>query len=291
MWEYQGQRITILGMGYLMEYIYPCYESLLGDRIGENIVAVTADEADLPRKRRRCAFEVILNDCMAALEKNRPDLILVAPPPKIVPTMIDEVLVPYFSARRAEGGKLPTIYAFPPAPAGKAYQEKLGQDVLVVNILPNMVSEIAGERISGEGLTYLTFPEESIWPESEKELLSRFFSPLGKTIEVKPAQVMSMLAGTVAVHLVSDIVFAITDALGAGGSAVDYRSIAGAMRAYHRAKHGYSDGSYPCSADEGRSLSLPHVEEDDVPLVRGHPEVLISTPAWTSIPPIPFSCP
>jgi len=243
-------KIAILGMGYLMEYIYPCYENLLGDNIGKNIVAVTADEKDLPRKQKRCAFPVILEDNLSALRMNKPDYIFIAPPPKLAPEIVEKILVPYYKELRENGRTLPIIYAFPPNPVGAYYLEKLGSDVMVVNILPNMVSEIAGERLAGEGLTYITFADESKWTQEKRTFLSEFFAPLGGTIEVKPCHIMQMLAGTVAIHTISEIIFTITDAINHGEAKIDFKDIASAMRSYHRTKRSYQQSSCQCSKEK-----------------------------------------
>ncbi len=247
----QERNMVILGMGYLMEYISPCYRHMLGEAAGRCITAVTADEADLPRKRETFEFPVVLNDNLGALEEKRPQIILFAPPPSVAPGLTEEVLVPYYRKVRDRGEKLPVLYAFPPKPEGSYYLGKLGNDVQVVNILPNMVSRIAGENLQGEGLTYLTFPEHSRWADEERAYLEDFFSPLGGCIEVKPAHVMQMLAGTVTVHNCSEIILAISDALERSGNPVDFHRIAGAMRAYHQKKWSYYPaGSTPCGEDE-----------------------------------------
>lgn len=243
----KDKKMVVLGMGYLMEYLYPCYEECFKDNLKDSVIAVTADEKDLERKRERCAFPVLLNENMKALSLLEPNYILVAPPPSIAPSLIQNDLVPYFNSLRKTGKRLPVIFAFPPKPAGRYYMEKLGEDVHVVNILPNMVSQIAGERLHGEGLTYLTYPANSSWTEEERHFVSDFFAPLGGTVEVKPEHVNQMLAGTVTVHNISEIIFTITDAVNKNNGQISYKDIASAMRHYHRAKRGLVNESYPSS--------------------------------------------
>lgn len=243
---YHEQKIVILGMGYLMEYIYPCYVRFCGEGIGKNILAVTADEQDLPRKKEKFPFPVQLNDGLEALRTHAPDLILLAPPPSVAPQIIDEVLVPYYREVREKDGALPIIFAFPPTPVGRVYLEKLGADVRVANLLPNMVSEIGGLDVSQLGLTYVTYPDEGRWQDEEQEMLRSFFQPMGGTIEVAPGQLMEMLAGTVLVHNISQVIFAIADGMEDGGHSVSYRDIASSMRASHRALRGYHSGDTPC---------------------------------------------
>lgn len=254
----EDTRFVIIGMGFLMEYIYPCYEKELGGNLPDHIIAVTEDAADLARKQERCAFPVQLGGAAKALEKLRPDIILFAPPPSVAPKLIDAVLKPYYEQRRREGVALPILYAFPPNPTGKDYQEKLGGDILVANVLPNMVSSIDGKPLQGEGLTYITFPEAGVWPLEERRFLEDFFAPLGGTIEVPPALVMQMLAGTVLINLISPLVFGVTDALAGSPYQPGYRQIAHAMRGYHRTKRAYHTGSFD-AADTGVESYLDHM--------------------------------
>lgn len=251
--KYSDLKYTIIGMGYLMEYIYPCYENFLGEKIRTNINAVTVDEKDLERKQEKLGFNIILNDNMRALKENNPDVILFAPPPKIAPILTEEVLVPYYEYLRSNNKPLPILYAFPPNPTGKFYLEKLGEDIKVANILPNMVSEIAGKKLVGEGLTYITFPDERPWEAEDVKTLEDFFKPLGGCIEVKPKHVMQMLAGTVTIHNISETIFTITDAINSLSEekTVEFNSVASAMRYYHTEKRNYHvENSYPCSKND-----------------------------------------
>jgi hypothetical protein len=249
--EDQDLKLVIIGMGYLMEYIMPCYKRIIGEKLSNSVFSVTIDEKDLEGKRQRLGFPVILHDNIGTLLKVRPDIILFAPPPSVALGLIKNVLNPYFNTLRNEKALLPDLYVFPPKPPGKVYLDLLGDDIRVVNILPNMVSKIAGKDLSGEGHTYLTFPLEASWPKENIARLKRFFAPLGGTIEVAPALVTPMLAGTVAVHNISEVILTITDALNSSGHQIVYRDIAGAMRAYHQKKQNYAPaGSYPCSEDQ-----------------------------------------
>ena len=138
----QNLRFVIIGMGYLMEYIAPCYSKLLGDKKAEQMLGVTAEPQAVQSKAKATGIPVILNDNAGALRRMEPDIILFAPPPSLAAPLTESVLVPYFAECRAAGKELPMLFAFPPKPEGKYYQEQLGHDCKVVNILPNMISEI-----------------------------------------------------------------------------------------------------------------------------------------------------
>lgn len=243
-------KIVIIGMGFLMEYIMPCYKKLLGDNFATNVVAVTADDKDLKRKQESFGFKVVLNENKETLENVEPDIILFAPPPSFAPEITESVLKPYYEKLRKEGKPLPDLYAFPPNPAGKYYLDTIGYDINVANILPNMVSKIGDMDVSQEGYTNVTFPKEKEWPEENRARIFDFFTPIGYVVEVGPDHVIPMLGGNVCVHNISEVIFTIYDSLKKAGKDVDYKDIASAMRYYHQEKQNHKpDGCYPCSKD------------------------------------------
>ena len=79
----QNLRFVIIGMGYLMEYIAPCYSKLLGDKKAEQMLGVTAEPQAVQTKAKATGIPVILNDNAGALRRMEPDIILFAPPPSL----------------------------------------------------------------------------------------------------------------------------------------------------------------------------------------------------------------
>ena len=61
---YKDYHISILGFGYLMEYIEDCYHNFLGDGVSGQILGVTADEDGLVRKQEKFSFQILLRDQM-----------------------------------------------------------------------------------------------------------------------------------------------------------------------------------------------------------------------------------
>ena len=141
------KKITIIGMGFLMEYIFPCVRGLNGEDTPRLANAVTADAGDLEGKRERLKIPVLLNDSLTALRTLEPDWIFFAPPPTVAPGLVETCLKPYCEQCRAAGRPLPVLFAFPPKPAGAYYQEQLGGDLAVVNIIPNMISTVGSEPV------------------------------------------------------------------------------------------------------------------------------------------------
>lgn len=241
---YEQTRFVVIGFGFLMGYIAPCYSQFFDDdRIKDHVIAVTADPASLDAKRKQYPFPILLNDNVAALNQMKPDVILFAPPPSVAPGLAREVLKPYFDACRAAGETLPDLYAFPPSPQGKFYLDLLGSDIHVCNILPNMMSEINGVSLNGaEGNTHITIPAEGPWPEENLSRLEKVFSPIGGVIYVPTENVLDMLATLCIVEVIPLLLFNLADAVGQ-----DSKELAGAMRWWHQQRYDYHPaGSTPC---------------------------------------------
>lgn len=134
-----------------------------------------------------------------------PDIILFAPPPSLAAPLTESVLVPYFAECRAAGKELPMLFTFPPKPEGKYYQEQLGHDCKVVNILPNMISEICGRTCAEAGFTMVTLPESHTWQPEELDFIRRFWQPLGQVVFLTPAEVQVALAVSCSNQMLSEI--------------------------------------------------------------------------------------
>ncbi len=204
----------MIGVGHLLEVIWPILDRTIGGPEADaRFIGVTADAADLERKAEVFGFEMVLNDNLDALTRNEPDLILFAPPPTVAPELIESVLVPYYRQRRAEGGPLPVLYAFPPVPDGSAYLEAIGSDVLVANIIPNNVTTIGGVPVEDEGFYVCTFP--SPWPDEEVAALRNVFEGQGAFVHLDPHQLIPMLGGAATVSALWFAAPAIADLVGA----------------------------------------------------------------------------
>lgn len=232
----QDLKIVIIGLGYLMEYIAPCYQKILGENLARNAVGVTADAADVERKEKAIGIRVILNDNMKALREMEPDFIFFAPPPSVAPGLTDAVLVPYFQELRRAGKQIPTLYVFPPNPVGKFYMDKLGGDLKIVNILPNMIQEIAGRNVTKAGFTMITFPDDQDnWKPEDLDFLRRFWAPLGNVVFLNPAQVKAALSVSCSNQMLSEIFYDVADTSGG----VTASQLGEAARAYHLQKRNY----------------------------------------------------
>jgi hypothetical protein len=247
--KFEDRTAVIIGLGFLMEYIFPCFRQIMGAEIKNRIIGVTADAGDLDGKKQRLGIEVLLNDNDGTLKTMNPDMIFFAPPPSLARPLTDDVLVPHFQKLRKEGKALPVLVAFPPSPAGAYYLEKLGDDILVVNIIPNMISRVGEENVSNEGCHLVTFPEKDNWSEEEKQELFRFFLPMGRSLQVPPALILPVLSAMIGVHPLTELADIAAASLSA--CACTYRETASVMRAHHQSLREYrSPNSNHCSLND-----------------------------------------
>ena len=232
-------KIVLIGMGYLMEYIAPCYQRLLGGRLWEQSKGVTADPVGLERKAQATGVPVVLNDNLGALRDVHPDIIFFAPPPSLAAQLTEQVLKVYYEEERAAGNPIPLLFAFPPNPEGAYYRRVLGTDLKVANILPNMIREIAGKPSAAAGFTMVTLPEDHGWEKSELEFLEDFWSPLGQVVFLSPEEVKTALAVSCSNQMLTEALLDMEREMNANGISVSVSDLAQAARGYLMNKLGY----------------------------------------------------
>ena len=223
-------RITIIGLGNLMESIFPCIvETIDKENLFRQVNATTNDQPDLKRKQASLGISVILNDNMAALKKMEPDIIFFAPPPHIAPGIIRNELKNYFDYIRKGSAVLPEIFAFPPTPSGAFYEEILGKDILVVNILPHPVRVIGGKPLKDEGFYSRTFNRP--WPQESTARVKRIFETMGDGIDLKPDEIVPMMGAWIMLEVLSEVVTTIADTIEEKGIPIGHKIVSKYMRA------------------------------------------------------------
>lgn len=224
------KRIVIIGMGALMEKLLPCYEKFLGNDMPTHLIATTADDSDIERKRRIMPFEILLGDNKAALEEMQPDIIVFAVPPQLAAETAERDLLPYYETCRREGTAIPALYVFPPRPAAEFYLDLLGADLKVCHILPNVIMSIAGEKLENEGLNFITLSEKSKWIEEDRNQLQDFLSATGACIYLKPSEVMIIMTSGVSVINYAFVLKTMAEALAGEGNNLSINTIAQGCR-------------------------------------------------------------
>ena len=223
-------RFTIIGLGNLLESIFPYIADIIGkENLSKQVNATTADVDDKDRKEKRLGIKVILNDNLRALKEMEPDVIFFAPPPNIAPQIIQTDLKRYFDFARANSAVVPEIYSFPPVPSGVFYNKVLGEDVHVVTIIPNTVTKINKKHLRKEGVSICTFSKK--WPEKSLYRLIKIISPLGVIIKLKPEELIPVLGGAVMVHVLPEVVLSIAELLEKKGRKNSCQQLGDYMRA------------------------------------------------------------
>ena len=250
-------RFTIIGLGNLIRIIWHCLDqSLGGTDLDRRAVATTLDQTDLEHKRRFFKIPIQLGDNLKALQANRPDIIFFAPPPTAAPLEIEITLRSYFDWARENNLALPEIYAFPPMPLGSRYRRILGSDVLVCNIIPNNISQVAGKPVRDEGYYVVSFAGD--WPPESKERLKRIFSSQGAFVESPPEKLVPMLGGTCAFFSLWQVVPVLAEILQAHGHELHHNAVGEFLRALCRKLSGYAPAhSAPADPDVIRVRRRP----------------------------------
>lgn len=249
---YKGTHIALIGVGFLLEYLFPCVQQLVGpENVSDCVMGTSADEAAIAGKQERMGIRILYKDNARMLREIKPQIIVYGPQPVFAAEIARADLKPYYDELRAAGQPLPDLYVAPPSPVGKFYRDLLGQDVHVMNMLPNMLTRIAGHDVARQGVTAVTYAQGDRWSEEKKERLNSFFSPFGRTVEVPHDQVMTFLGGQCALQAVTEYVHTIHSALKQAGQEISHQRIASAMRALFREQYQYA---YPspiaCSSED-----------------------------------------
>ena len=205
-------------------------------------------------------IKVFYLDNLKALKSLQPDLIFFAPPPDLAPSIIHNELLEYFTWLREQKTALPEIYAYPPVPRGKAYQDVLGEDVRVVNIIPNDIRVIAGQAVKAEkSITATLATFASTWPENSLRRFRDFFAPLGGVLELKPSELIPVLGGRVISNTQAELCIELEKLLKVQGNEIGFQQIAGYMRAVLQRETGYQPlGKHGPAAWMRLKASLPN---------------------------------
>lgn len=198
----QDLRISIIGMGRLMETIRPCYAALseTPERLAVQVVATTLDERGLKEKNERLGFPVLLGQNDEMLRTHKPDLILFAPPPHDALSLTESVLAPYAAYCLQSGIPLPTVFAFPPSPGPEQYAARLPETMQTAVVVP---------CLGADGGFVLASVLHGLQENETRSLIERFFRPMASVLFMEssgiPAYLGSACMYPIAGNLCSDI--------------------------------------------------------------------------------------
>jgi hypothetical protein len=233
--SYPKTKITIIGLGNLMEGIFEVVRRAVGrNLVPHRVNATTVDAADGLARQARLQAPVTVGDNLKALTDLDPDLIFFAPPPSAAPHVIQNDLRPYYQYLRDQNRPLPVIYAFPPTPHGRYYRDELGADVLVANLIPSALRTIGGKPVQIPTLVTLASP----WPEDELERLKTLFGVLGEVTLLDPPDLLKVLGGGATNAALPEVVLDLGLILGRAGWTGNFHRAAEYMRVVLRQGEG-----------------------------------------------------
>lgn len=212
---YEKTKIVVIGMGFLMQYISPCYWNFIGTGdIASQMAATTADPNGLEEKSKGSGSQYSLEEHRNCCKKWNRILSCSHCPPRLPPGVAKQDFAPYYAYLRERGQDLPDFYAFTPKPVGKDYAGILGNDVAIANIIPNMFSKLKDKDISKEGRTLVALAEDcAAWNDEKIRRIMDFFSPLGPVVLVPPKKQYALLATFSAGRVITDILLTASEIL------------------------------------------------------------------------------
>lgn len=257
------EKILIVGMGYIGGFLLPGCRALLGEGdLHPRVFATKATHRDLEERRRRFPYTISVGDTGAVLERERPSIIVLSPPPTQVEEIAREILLPHYAACRRAGLPLPDLYTFAPHPSAGFFVELLGEDVLCAKLLPNVVEEVEGIPTAPLGSNFISPAPGREWPEERKSILERFLAPYGESFYLTDEDSLLFLAGKITSHICYEITDTIARTAAGLGVEVEQNALGSAIRAVHRSRF-----STLCPGGEQPPALIP-------PAVAGVPAVL-----------------
>ena len=217
--DYGKARLAVIGMGWIGEYMVPCYERLLGNGHASRILAVKATDRRLEELRKWYGFEVMAGDCLERLKALRPAFLVLSVRPYEMEGVVEGTVKPYIGYLRDQGAAMPLIFSFAPSPPPKWYTQTLGDDVRTVCVLPAMETSIGGVDVYSLACSQVTYDQGIPLCEGHREAVSRFLGPLGSVLWCTPDESMALLSMNITYHMLYPLCFALERHYGAGGCA------------------------------------------------------------------------
>ncbi|NLJ79385.1 MAG: hypothetical protein GX329_08490 [Tissierellia bacterium] len=271
--------IVVVGMGFIGGFLLPGYEMLLGDKVATNVFGVKATDRNLEELRERLPFSISVDNTAELLRETTPDIVIMCPPPKQIPVVAREILLPYFNEAREKGISLPDIYTFGPSPDPKFYYELLGDDINCVKYLPSMAEPFKGVPLQECGGSFLTFgSDDHPFPEERRQRAIDFSNMFGRTFIVPHDVSLIGLSAKNTSHTCYEICYAVSDVMAERGYDVSTSQVGSAMRAAMR-KHLELEGEglYPSSLEDVPEEIRDFIEKLSIAWFEGILKYVVST--------------
>lgn len=270
--------IVVVGMGHIGGFLLPAYQMLLGDKVKTNVFGVKATDRNLEEVQARTPFAVSVNNTAELLREKNPDIVIMCPPPKQIPIIIEEILVPYFAEAREKGIQLPDIYTFGPSPDPKLYYDYLGDDINCVKFLPSMAVPFKGVPLQKCGASFLCFVPDRPFPEDRRQRAIDVSNLFGRTFLVSHDMSLVGLTSKNTAHTCFEICYAVSDVMTELGYNVSTSQVGSALRAAFRKHLGLEgEGLYPSSLEDVPAEIRPFIEKLSIAWFEGILRYIIST--------------
>ena len=194
-------RLAVIGMGWIGEYMVPCYRSLLMEGYERRMSAVKASPRGLQQLRDRYGFEIMAGGCLDKLKEYRPATVVLSVRPHEVAGVAEDTIKPYAEYRRELGLGGLLLLSFAPSPRPEWYTRTLGKGVKTVCILPAMETVIGGLDVYSLAFNKITY--DPACPPGRKQLddVRRFLNPLGQVFECTPDESLRLLSMSITYHM------------------------------------------------------------------------------------------
>ncbi len=221
------KKIAVIGTGFIGEYMGKGIRKICGlEDLHGVVFGVKGSDRDVEKRARELGYEVTVRNTRQVLFDREPDIIIFSVPPTQAESVLANDIWPYIDHRRKERLPFPDIYSFIPSPGPDRISQMLGKGVKVAKILPNILDTVAGWDMGVFGINYVTYPEGRQWPEENRQVLLEMLSAYGKTVEIGDDDSLVLLAGKITSHVMYEVSYTASDALG-----VEVNDVGRAMRA------------------------------------------------------------
>lgn len=233
-----ADRLAVIGMGWIGEYMVPCYKSLLGEGYEKRMFAVKASSRGLEALRDRYGFEIMAGNCLDKLKEYKPGTLVLSVRPHEVAGVAEDTIKPYVKYRREQGLGGLLLFSFAPSPRPEWYTRTLGDGVRTVCILPAMETVIGGLDVYSLAFNKITYDHGCPPGREQLDAVRRFLKPLGQVFECTPDESLRLLSMSITYHMLYLICFGLEpyygDRMGNGGCA----RAAGVLYALNRRRLG-----------------------------------------------------
>lgn len=255
-----GDRLAVIGMGWIGEYMVPCYKSLLGEGYETRMFAVKAGSRGLEALRERYGFEIMAGNCLDKLKEYKPGTLVLSVRPHEVAGVAEDTIKPYVKYRREQGLGGLLLFSFAPSPRPEWYTRTLGDGVRTICILPAMETVIGGLDVYSLAFNKITYDHDRPPGREQMDAVRRFLRPLGQVFECTPDESLRLLSMSITYHMLYLICFGLEPYYGDKRDNGGCARAAGVLYALNRRRLGLPGLITPGPATDGQRVDRQRMD-------------------------------